>query len=108
MEETEHKEIEVRAGAVQVNNAYYFAKGEEVIAVGIDLKSKYANKFATGSDGNHEQIFLSADENTLEIAKGKTIDDVTVITFVGLTVWSLWSCDVSRYTAHLCFTKTKQ
>lgn len=107
-------EFVIEPGEIQVNDgALVVARGKKVIALSIDLKSKYAVVDCTTSSGNVNKagkhtftpgIHLGATENTLfidELRKGNP----TQITFPSLKNWRVHSTYIGRYTLDVCLTK---
>ena len=47
-------------GALLINDAYIHAVGKNVLAVGIDMKSKRGDVIAEGTDGECPEIFIEA------------------------------------------------
>lgn len=94
-------------GAVRVNNCHVEAKGDRVVALSIDLHSKYAKVATVGESDGVPIILLGADENTLglDISMGQVF---TELQFPEYTGWEIHADRCSRYTLRVCLVRRKK
>lgn len=101
--------IEVQ-GAVLVNHGLICARSKNLLAVEVDLGTKYAEIAAVcDGDGTAPSLMLCTSERTLHLApkQPKEADTWTTISFPSLRLrgWNVWSAWIQRYTLRLCFRK---
>ena len=103
----ETKILVTHQGAIQVNDAYILKKSDEIAAVSVDLKSKYAIILSSGvNELGHPTLAFCADEKTLKLFDGIDGDMPTEISFPEFEGWNIWiTSGCGRYTAEICFLK---
>lgn len=99
--EVQKLKIEVHAGSVIVNGAWIQQDGADVKAVGVDLSTKRAEISYTS---DVPEIGLDVGCGSLH---GSGVHGVTILRFPTLVGWQIWSADVSRYTVHICFVRSR-
>lgn len=87
-----------KEGPVRVNAAWVLAKGPSVVALSIDLHTKYAEVGGLSGD----RILLSVTERTLHLDETKPKDDFTVIAFPAFPGYTVHCADLGRYTLSVC------
>lgn len=93
-------------GAITVNNCITYQKSDNVVAFCIDTKNKWGEISATGSNENETPcIVLQANENTTNIRKKNTTDDLTEIEFPEYSGWTIFCCSWSKYSVYVCMVK---
>lgn len=92
-------------GGPVVNSAYIVAVGNGVVAVDVDLSSKYCvmHTMQYGCGGDVE-IGIGADKYTLHQKRGKE-NIPTRFTLPDFKGWTIHSTDISRYTLSVCLVK---
>jgi len=91
-----------KQGAPIVNNGWIRIDGEYIVALCIDLKSKYCDVSATSS-GIFPGIVISTTGQSLHLHKKKTGD--TWIEFPQYAGWDVWCSNIQRYTLSICLIK---
>ena len=77
--------------------------GTGICALSVDLKDKHCVVIATGGgDGDPPDIVIETDQETDQEA------DQTFIEFPDYKGWSVWSCNIAKYTLSICLIKDKQ
>jgi len=93
-------------GAVVINDCWILAEGKDVVALDIDLKSKYGEVFATGSSCNNSKtypaVILSATDRSLHLDESVGRDELTTVIFIDYPEWTVWASDIGRYTLSVC------
>lgn len=89
-------------GAPTVNGAWLLAKGEDVIAIEMDLHSKYCEVMATGGSEDGPCIWLEANEHSLHLDESKSRDAFTEVVFPEYKGWNVWGYSTGRYTVAIC------
>ena len=91
----------VRSGKVVVNNSFE-APNARVLYV--DLQSKRADVFCTGSNGLIPMVILCATSETLHLDE-QNLEEHTEIEFPEFKEWQIVCAEVARYTLYIAFTK---
>lgn len=90
-------------GAPVVNNGYVEQIGENVVAISIDLRSKYCDVISSFSSSNGScGVLLAANERSLYLHKTKERDSFTQIEFPDFKNWSVFAWYLGRYTLNVC------
>ena len=96
----------LRQGAVRVNNATIQKEGNGVVAIGIDMKSKWVEIDCTSNNDNgNPTILIGANEDTIGLSYSVANDQPTEISLPAYKGWKIWSINTSRYTIYLCLIK---
>ena len=96
--------IKIRKGPISVNGATILASGDNIVAISIDLKQKWACLDCIGYDEKSiPSIFLIGDDRTIGVAKSK--NELTEIKLPEYENWDVFSCTVNRYSASICLIK---
>ena len=93
-------------GAPIINEGYIKEISENIVALEIDLKSKYCKVSCSfgGSDGTCG-IYVNADEKSLHLNEKVIRDKPTVIEFTDFVGWDVFACGISRYTLSVCLIR---
>lgn len=94
-------------GAVVVNRAFVCEASQKLLALEIDLHSKYCELLGDGEDNNIPNIMVGANKRSLHLDKTKPKDEPTVIDFPGLKGWDIFASETSKYTVRVCLIKKK-
>lgn len=107
--ETESKLLEMittHVGAPRVNHAYVEKESDDMIAVGVDLASKYCELDAYGEDENGmPNFYIGVNEESIYLNNAVDRNEPTVIEFPTIIGYNVWSVNLSRYTLRICFIK---
>ena len=99
-------DIKIQGGPILSDiYGYIETKGKNIVAIEIDLKSKYCDVDYTihGSDGDCG-IGIVATEESLHINKKKK-EVATEIYFPEFNGWYIWATNLSRYTLYVCLVR---
>lgn len=100
-----------RQGAPIVNadNAIIMAKGKNVVAICVDLKSKYCevDALTSSKNGRYEAILIGANDSSINLNKKMDRMDDTKIYFPEYEGWTIFSHKLTRYTLRVCLLKIK-
>ena len=91
-------------GGPRVNAGNIVAEGKNVVALSVDLHSKYCEVGWVGSDKGTPIVGITRTERSLGLEKGKK-DQVTELIFPTFKGWEVWSANCSRYTLRVCLVK---
>ena len=93
-------------GAITVNrNGNVHRMSDNVCAIVLDLKAKYAEIFSVGSDDcSNPTIAFSVNEDTLYFDESLK-NEITEISLPDFTNWNVWSINVSKYAVYVCLVK---
>jgi hypothetical protein len=105
-------------GKPVVNDAYIYRPGESVVAIGVDMRSKYCEVAAMGGDPDGPVVDIEATERSLYLAdeildledlstEHSEQNDLTEIRFDEFQGWSVWSANIFRYTLAVCLIKNE-
>lgn len=93
-------------GAPLVNRGYIKEVGKNIVAMEIDLGSKYCEAiFSLYEDNGTTGVVLCATERSLHLNEKTTRDDITTIVFPDFIGWDVFVCEVARYTLSVCLIK---
>lgn len=101
------KSLQVRIdtqGAVDVNYGVVYKKARNVVALEIDLYSKYCEVTCIGTLVG-PVLGLSAGKNSMHLKKGAHRDDTTYIELPEFVGWDVWSASISKYSLFVCLTR---
>lgn len=96
----------VTQGAPIINEGSVHRNGDNVVALEIDLSSKYCKVGAT-SGGTLPGIYIDADEQSLNLDESKKVEDSTFIEFPQYEGWNVWCASIGRYTLSVCLVREK-
>ena len=91
-------------GCVKVNDGYVVKKCENIVAISVDLDTKYA-EILMSSNHNNIELYLCATDTTLNLLEDKDKDSSTAISFPHYKGWKLFAADIHRYTLAVCLIK---
>lgn len=95
--------LKIQPGAVRVNSGVVRRAGTGVVALEVDLHSKYAEVSCTGSgEDAFPAVYLAATEDTLKLDDAHERDSLTMVQFTDYRGWHVHSCGVGRYTLSVC------
>jgi len=99
--------IEVKEqGAPIVGQGYIFKKYDDLVAVGINMESKYCTIDSIGgSSEGIPQIIIGTNRSSVGLDSSKNRGDLTVIDFPDFKHWVLWSAHISKYVLSVCLVK---
>ncbi len=94
-------------GAAQANHGVVY--DGELIAIYIDLKSKYCKVDTWGSDDDVPMVMILVSEHTPEhhILMGTQADDFTQIDFPDYRGWKVMMADCSKYTLRVVLSRDR-
>lgn len=94
-------------GAPIVNDGYIHARGDSVVAIYIDMRSKRCRVGATGGgdDGPKIEIEADGDGASLHLDESQPRDAVTWIALPEFIGWQVFCAELSRYTLAVCLVK---
>jgi hypothetical protein len=78
--------------------------GKNILAVEIDLESKYCDIIGFGSSDDVPTIYITTTDRSLHLNE-KEENDTTNISFKVLNGWSIFSSELLKYTLSICFIK---
>ena len=98
--------LTIQQGAPVVNGAIVYKESDNVVAIEVDLHSKYCELFGThGGDGG-PGITIGATDESLYLAEGVDRDIFTDISFCDYgPEWSVWAASCARYAACVCLIR---
>lgn len=93
-------------GAPIINEGYVREIGKNIVALEIDLKSKYCEVSCSfgGSDGTCG-VYVNANERSLYLNEKVKQDEPTAIEFTDFVGWDVFACDIARYTLSVCLIR---
>ena len=95
-------------GEPVINRGVIREVNENLIAIEIDLKSKWCEvSCTTGGNGDIIGIYIDATTKSTNLRKGAKVDEPTVIDLPDFTGWDVFTCHVSRYTLRICLIKSE-
>lgn len=98
-----------RQGAplVHTDNAYIQEKGKNIVAICVDLKSKYCEVECLGTSKNNkfDAVFIGASSESIKLKKGVHKDECTKIYFPEYEGWKVFCSTLTRYTLRVCLVK---
>lgn len=105
----ETKEIEFKIenqGAPIINYAYIFEQTNNIVLIGVDLKSKYCEiDCTTGGDNEPIGVYISAGKETIRLNKDVDKEEPTKIIFPEFIGYDIFALSLSRYTLKVCLIK---
>ena len=90
-----------RVGAPIVNYAYVFKASDDIVCIEVDMKSKYCEVIAIGSNS----IWIGATANSLHLNEEISRNEATEIIFPTFEDWEIFTAVGERYTIRICFYK---
>lgn len=93
-------------GAPIINEGYVREIGKNIVALEIDLKSKYCEVSCSfgGSDGTCG-VYVNANKRSLHLNEKVKRDEPTAIEFTDFVGWDVFACGIGRYTLSVCLTR---
>ena len=86
-------------GAPIVNHGFLLRNTPKLVALEIDLKSKYCEVVCTtGGDGEAPGLHIGATNRSLNLNKKVKRDEPTAIDFKGYDGWDIFAADIFSYT----------
>jgi len=102
----EPKETEVfieTQGCLVVNRAYVIGRGDNVVALNIDMKSKRGQIEGVAGSDKHHALIIARVEDTCD--EHPTAKGWTILSFPEFKGWRIWTATISRYTLAICLIK---
>jgi len=95
-----------KQGAIIVNSVTIDRSGKNVCTLLIDLKNKHADMdFHSEDDDGAPVLYFDQNEDTTATNGNPEITALKLDYFKG---WTVFACNVRRYTARVCLTKNKE
>jgi len=96
----------IEQGAPLVNYVYLVKKSDDIVALCIDLKSKYClcDSFFSSDDGACS-ISILASENSIGLNDNCNKSKETIIEFLNYKKWYVFSAGEGRYNINICLIK---
>jgi hypothetical protein len=93
-------------GAPIVNGGYVREIGKNIVALEIDLKSKYC-EVSCSFGGSDETcgVYINANERSLHLNKYVKRDEPTALEFTDFVGWDVFACGIGRYTLSVCLIR---
>lgn len=95
-------------GALIINKAIMYKRGENVCAIIVDMKSKRGDICSIGCDGYAPTIAVEAGEGSDYLNKKVKRDVPTEISFPDFKGWSVWSAMICKHSIYVCLIKDKK
>lgn len=97
--------LKVGRGPVVVNNGFVYKRGEDIVAIDIDMNTKHPVLAGTGyGPDSVPSIYLAVDENSLHYNVSEK-SNLTEIEFPEFEGWTVFSEAVSKYTLRVCLVR---
>lgn len=98
-----------RQGAPMVNtkNAIVQAMGKGIVAIYVDLRSKYCEVdcLSTSRNDKYEAILIGATADSTNLKRNVHRDECTKIYLPEYKGWRIFCCALTRYTLRICLVK---
>jgi hypothetical protein len=91
----------IKQGAPIVNDGFVYREGKGIVAIHIDLCSKYCIIDATGECDSISSIYVGTDKRSIKLDESKN-GEMTEISFPDYKGWDIWSATLARYTLRVC------
>jgi hypothetical protein len=95
----------IEQGAPLVNEGTFHRRGKSVVALEIDLHSKYCQVMATYSADGAPGVIIGATKRSLHLLKGMPRRKETTIEFPNFVGWYIWCASIGRYSLSVCLVK---
>lgn len=95
----------ITQGAPDVNCAYAVCRGENIIALYIDMHSKYCDVSGTTTDNQCPALFITAYLRSLHLKNGVRPDKETYVSLPEFKGYEIFSYSVARYSIAVCLVK---
>lgn len=93
-------------GAPDINYGWIVEIGENVVALNIELKSKYCEVSSSFSGSNGEcGVVLQTTKRSLYLNDKTDREDFTTIEFPDFKGWNVFATWLGRYTINVCLIK---
>lgn len=92
-------------GKVVVNSGIVYKQGKNVVALEIDLKSKYCEVcMITGGSEGQVGLVIGPTPRSLYLNRRYKREE-TWVEFPEFKGWNIWAADIARYTLRVCLIK---
>lgn len=93
-------------GAPIINEGRVLEIGKNIVALEIDLKSKYCEVSCSfGGSGGTCGVYVNANKRSLHLNEKVNRDEPTAIEFTDFVGWDVFACGIGRYTLSVCLTR---
>lgn len=93
-------------GAPIINDGYVREIGKNIVALEIDLRSKYCEvSFSFGGSDGTCGMYVNANERSLHLNEKVKRDEPTEIEFTDFVGWDVFACGIGRYTLSVCLIR---
>ncbi len=101
--------LTIHSGAPIVNHGIVLKKESGIALFSIDLKSKYCEvDFISSDEEGNCRLHISANDMSVNLNSSVGRNEPTSIEFPDFKGWSLFACNLSRYTLRVCLTRNKK
>lgn len=97
----------VTQGAPIVNGGCIIEQGKNIVAIEIDLKSKYCEVDYVFDDDKGVGIAIGTTEQSIKLKKGINRDESTQIILPDFIGWEVFACGMNKYTVKVCLIKER-
>ena len=94
----------IRQGGPMVNTAWVEKRGDGIVLVRADMRSKNCDAFYGWTEDGAHAISMIRNEHSSKLIEGKE-DDWTEIQFTEFADWRVEVIDMARYTLTACLVK---
>lgn len=100
----------IQQGAPVINGGCIIERSENLIAIEIDMKSKYCEVglFTHEDPENVCGLMIGANEDSLNLKEGIDKDTYTEIKFPNFKGFSVFAANLGRYTLSVCLIRDKE
>jgi hypothetical protein len=106
-DELETTEISiVQQGPMRINHAIVCERGENVVAIVVDMASKRGAVCGEISDEDGvPAVMIEANEHSLHLDEKADTRLDTMVAFPAFKGWRVWCADVSKYSVYVCLVR---
>ncbi len=97
----------INKGEIITNNAFIQMQSENIVALSIDLRSKYPESVCSGVENGIPCVSIFGGEETLYTNEELKYVGTT-IGFSEFKGWRVWATHCSRYTVYICLIKEEE
>ena len=94
-----------KQGAPVTDFAYVVNKGDDILALSIEMKSKYCRVGYFGSNDDVPHVSIRADEYSIRLHEDHPPGKDTEVSFPDHKGWTVHSAACGRYTFNVCLVK---
>jgi len=95
-----------KQGAPVVNGGYVYRIGRNIVALEIDLKSKYCEVSISFKDSDGTcGLYITTNERSIHLNKKVSREEPTVLEFPDFIGWDVFAYGIGRYTLSVCLVK---